>query len=251
LSDASEAWGIAALKGLWETALAGDFTGDGFPDLFLGGLGLNNEISFRGEGDGKLVRYLGRFSERGPPMNLNAYDWYGDMRLFDGLRDFTEIEPSVFRRIPSFKQSAALSPEAFIDRTGFTVKKTYAMDHFASGILVNQGGKGFRFVPLPLEGQYGRVWDAVAEDVNADGHVDLILLLGQVSPHYRSIQDEGSFVSVLLEQGDGTFAADIRPPLDKLPSSRIVGLGTGSTGEESVLNLQLEDGRTIRFLVNP
>ena len=247
LSDASEDWGLAGLKGLWDTVLVEDFTGDSYPDLFLGGMGLNNEISFRGVGEGKMIRHLGRFSSSSPWVNLNAYDWNGELRLFDGLRDFTEIVSAIFGKFNSFKQSASLTPGAFIERVNFQVEESFEIDHFKSGLLVNQGGGGFHFEPLPLEGQYGRVWDAVSAEVNNDGIRDLVLLLGQVSPHYRSSQNEGSFVTLLLGQGDGTFEADQRSVFDKPPDGRVVGLALRKGEGEVILELQMEDGRRVSF----
>lgn len=249
MSDQSDAMGISQLNGLWETVLVEDFNNDGLPDIFLGGLGINHEISYRTDEDGRLARYLGRFTPRAPMVNLNSYDWNGESRLFDGLRDYSEIEPRLLRRMSSFGQTASLTPEEFIERTGFQVEKRFEVDHFRSGILMNEGGKTFRFEPLPMEAQYGRVWDVEYVDLNQDGFKDLILLLGQLSPHYRSSQNEGSFLVVFLAKGDGHFVPDSRTPFDRVVTERVTSISVAVDDERVGLFLHLDDGRNMRYQV--
>jgi len=248
MKDASETWGTSRLAGLWPTAFADDFDGDGRPDVLLGGMGINNEVSFRSDGEGRLVRRVGRFSPEGARVNFNAYEWGDVMRPYDGLRDYTEIDSRLLERLGSFRATGNLDAEAFIERTGYIVEETYEIDRFRSGLLINESGRGFRFEPLPLEAQYGRVWDAAAADLDGDGARDLVLLLGYATPHYRSPQPEGSFLCVLLGEGGGTFVADGRPPLDEPPGARAVGLELDEApGQAATLTLLLEDGVRVRY----
>lgn len=247
MAEVSEEWGVSRLSGLWEVALTGDFNGDAHPDVFLGGIGINNEVSYRSKSEGTWIRHLGRFSSNGPKVNMTAYEWGGKLRLYDGLRDYSEIEGRILSRIASFRDTAELTSQAFIDRVGFQIEETVQVDHFKSGLLLNQEGGGFRFEPLPLEAQYGRVWDVAAGDLNRDGTRDLVLLLGQVSPHYRSSQGEGSSICVLLGESNGVFKADPLTPLDRLPIGRVIGLKIEGRDGEVALNLQMEDGRRIIY----
>ena len=193
MREASQEWGLEGHSGVWEVAFAEDFDRDGLPDVFLGGMGLNNEVSYRGEGEGKMIRYVGRFSPDGPLVNLNGYVWGDQVRLYDGYRDYVELEESVRSVVSSFRETGELTASKFIERTGFVVEDTYEISRFRSGLLLNESGSGFRFEPLPLEAQYGRVWDAASGELNGDGLKDLVLLLGQVSPHSRASQEEGTF----------------------------------------------------------
>lgn len=249
MTDASDEWGVAELSGLWSVAIAEDFNADGRPDALLGGMGINDEISYRSEGEGRLIRRLGRFSPDGPLVNLNAYQWGDELRLFDGLRDYAEFAPGILPLVPSFRETGELDPESFIERVGFELEETYEIDRFRTGILLNQKDGGFRFEPLPLEAQYGRVWDAATTDLDGDGASDVILLLGQISPHSRSSQPEDSFVSVFFGKANGSFTSDDRPPLDQAPSGRVVGLRVTEERGENVLHLLMEDGRRILYNV--
>ncbi len=249
MKDQSETLGISELTGLWDTVLTEDFNKDGLQDIFVGGVGINNEISYRSNGLGRFLRQLGRFESNGPLVNLNSYEWDGELRLYDGLRDYSEIDPRVLRRIPSFRQTGEMDVQDFIDRTGFQIEKRFEIDHFQSGILVNEAHEGFRFVAMPKEAQYGRVWDAEVIDLNADGYSDLILLLGQISPHYKSSQNEGSFLSVFLGKGDGSFTADERIPFDRIVTDRIVSLSIVKEGRKADLYLHTDGGRKARYQI--
>lgn len=244
MRDVSEISGFDELSGLWEVALAEDFNGDGKVDVFLGGMGINNDVSYRSAGEGFLRRFLGRFQKSGVRVNLNDYQWGSEFRLYDGLRDFSEIDGGVFAKINSFRETADLNAESFIDQLEFQVEERFEIDRFRSGMMLNEGNGAFGFEPLPLEGQYGRVWDAVATDLNEDGLQDLVLLLGQVSPHSRSSQDETSHVSVLLGQGQGRFLADKKTPFDVRPSGRVIGFEF-----DGRLSLLLEEGRKLIYRI--
>jgi len=241
-SESNPSGDLDSMSGLWELALVDDFNGDNRLDIFLGGLGINNEISYRSSGEGKLVRHLGRFSSEGPEVNLNAYEWEGELRLYDGLRDYSDIEGTILRRIRSFRETGQLTADAYRERLDFKVARRFEIDRFQSGLLVNSETEGFRFEPLPLEAQYGRVWDAGKVDVNGDAIPDLVLLLGQVSPHYRSAQNECSFISLFLGQGDGRFVADSTAPLDRSPEGRMVSLSLIQKTDTVELEVLLEEG---------
>ncbi len=239
--------GIDSISGLWEMALVADYNGDDRQDILLGGLGINNEISYRSQGEGRFVRYLGRFSSEGPELNLNAYEWGKELRLYDGLRDYSEIDGRILKRLGSFRETAGLTPDTFREQFDFKVSQAYEISQLQSGLLIFTENRGARFEPLPFEAQYGRVWDAVVSDLNGDDVQDLVLLLGQVSPHYRSSQDERSFLSIFLGQGDGKFEADRRPVLDKLPQGRMISLSISQVLDTKELEILFEEGRRETF----
>ncbi|TVR54874.1 MAG: hypothetical protein EA425_01255 [Puniceicoccaceae bacterium] len=221
--------------------------------IVLGGPGINHEVSFRGRGDGRLVRHVGRFSPRGRRLNLNAFDWDGVLRLYDGLIDLEAIDPRLPSYFHSFRETGTLDSDAFIERTGFRIERSFTVERFRTGVFVNQDGAGFRFQPLPAEAQYGRVWDLALGDLTGDGVPDLVLLLGLLSPHPRSAQDESSFVSVFIGQGDGSFLPDPRPVFDLPPETtawRLDLADTGGDDDPPVLRVDTEDRRRLLFRIN-
>ncbi|HVE78913.1 MAG TPA: VCBS repeat-containing protein, partial [Gemmatimonadaceae bacterium] len=165
--------GLAKSHGWWNRVVAGDFTGDGRVDFVVGNLGLNSRL---------------QASETEPTtMYVKDFDGNGFLEqivaCYNGGRSYPLVlRDDLIKALPVLKSRylnyanyarqtvADVFPPAQLD--GAAVKAAYT---FATALARNDGDGSFTLVPLPREAQTAPVYGILAEDVDEDGKVDLLL----------------------------------------------------------------------------
>ncbi|MBO60837.1 MAG: hypothetical protein CMO63_02530 [Verrucomicrobiales bacterium] len=197
-TEAGQALGLGAFKGLWHDAKLTDVNGDGTLDIVASNIGLNTPYTFYGS----PVRLL-----------------YGDADA-DGINELAEIfvdrAQNSWRPVRNLEVFASTFPQvrgtytrnrAFATATvprilGPTISdmKSVEMNSLATGIFLNVNGK-FTFKPLPDPAQLSPAFAICVADFDGDGAVDLFLSQNDfgVPPRY-SRYDSGRG---LLLTGDG------------------------------------------------
>ena len=79
------------------------------------------------------------------------------------------------------------------------------VNNLESGVLMNQGGGNFQWIPLPFMAQRSWIFTIESIDLNQDGNLDLILggNLSGIKPEIG--KSDASYGEVLMGNGDGTF----------------------------------------------
>jgi hypothetical protein len=76
-----------------------------------------------------------------------------------------------------------------------------------SGVFLNDGALGFRFLPLPRIAQIAPVFGAAAGDFDGDGKADLYLAQNFYGPQVETGHMDGGVSQFLRGRGDGSFEA--------------------------------------------
>jgi hypothetical protein len=198
-----DAPGLEKSHGWWNRIVAGDFTGDGRIDFVVGNVGLNTRLR-AGESE-PATMHVKDFDGNGFSEQIVAY--YNDGASYPlVLRDdLIKALPYLKARYLSYESYARqtvtdiFSPS---DLQGAVVKQAYT---FATTLVRNDGDGSFTLVPLPLEAQVAPVYGLLADDLDGDDTLDLLLAgnfdgvkpeIGRMSAGY------GLF---LRGAGDGTF----------------------------------------------
>lgn len=164
--------GLERSDGWWNRIIARDVTGDGRVDFVLGNLGLNHRMYAADTAPATM--HVKDFDGNG--FSESIVSWHnGDASYPLVLRDdLLRLLPFLQPRLGTYEQYARKTvadifpPEALRDAI---VRRTYT---FATSVARNDGGGSFTLVPLPREAQVAPVYALLADDLDRDGHVDLI-----------------------------------------------------------------------------
>jgi hypothetical protein len=202
---------IDAQKGWFNSLIAGDFDNDGDIDYVAGNNGTN---TFFKASETYPVRVYGKDFD-----NNGAFDAIPSLYLVTSQTDTTLREYPANMRDDLIKQmiemrarfrtykdlavsdfSKVLTPE---QRNGATIATA---TNLSSLYIRNDGNGKFTMSPLPLAAQISSVFGMLAEDVNADGNLDLILVGNDYGTDVYVGRYDAFSGLVMLGDGNGNFA---------------------------------------------
>lgn len=157
-------------SGWWNTLYASKLQEDASPTIFLGNLGVNNNLNASAEHPLRL--YSADFDGNGSTDPILAYHRHGDYWLFAGYDEITLQLQFLRKRYTNYKQFA-LSPlnTVFLPEE-LSAAKLYETQQMGSAIW---SPKTKEFQTLPLLAQLAPVYAFVELDVDNDGLQDILL----------------------------------------------------------------------------
>ncbi|HVY76348.1 MAG TPA: VCBS repeat-containing protein [Puia sp.] len=201
---------IGGETGWWNSITAGDFDNDGDIDYIVGNLGRNSFLQASEKYPVKL--YAKDFDGNGSlDLILTTYlkDRDGALKEFPAAnRDEIVAQiPWLKKKFPTYKAFG----EAVVDElfpagdlgSALTLKST----NFQSCLVKNNGHGKFTLIPLPTEAQFAPVYGMIADDVDNDGNLDLLLCGNDYGGEATNGRYDALNGLLLLGQGDGTFKA--------------------------------------------
>jgi hypothetical protein len=171
--------GIEQHIGWWNSLTAGDFDNDGDVDYVAGNIGLNSP--FKATAAEPMVIYSKDLDDNGKldPMvfcYIKAED--GTKKLFPmhTRDDLVSQLISIRKRYPTYKAFGKASLNDLWSTTDRENAITLKANHLATSYIENKGKGSFTITSLPLEAQAAPVYGMLAEDVDNDGNLDLLLV---------------------------------------------------------------------------
>jgi hypothetical protein len=190
-------------RGWWTSLAAGDFNGDGRPDIVAGNVGLNT--TYMAEAGRPAVLLHGDFAGNGTRMLVEAaYDVDGALYTLRARSDIAARVPAVSRKFPRNDAFARADIVAVFGEKPVTEARRYEADNFASGVFLSQADGTYRFEALPRDAQIAPIQGIVAIDSDGDGHLDIVATQNTDSAIPRF---HGGLGVVLAGRGDGGFEA--------------------------------------------
>jgi enediyne biosynthesis protein E4 len=172
-TEQTEKAGLADYRGLWFSVESGDFNGDGYPDFVAGNLGLNHGYETSREEPFGILS-LDTMSGDAPDViltrNMNGTDY-----PYDGLARIGRELYEIGLKFPSFESfSTADITRVFGSEALSGALRLYA-DTFAHTLFLNNGDGTFTATDLPALSQISPVHSIIAEDLDSDGLMDLLI----------------------------------------------------------------------------
>ena len=173
LQNVTQAAHLPPTRGWWYSLAVGDFDKDGRPDIVAGNLGLN--YSYRTSRDSVFGVYADSFTGNQTTDVVLTQQIGGTEFTLGGLAPLgTEIYP-LGVRFPTYGSFAAATLRQAFTPAQLQHALHYQADIFTSAWLHNEGGGKFSFVALPNLAQISPIKGIIAEDVDGDGNLDLVV----------------------------------------------------------------------------
>lgn len=166
--------------GWWNSIIPGDFDNDGDIDYIAGNAGQN---SFYRPTEKYPVRiYAKDFDNNGvfdalPSLYLPTSAEDTTLREFPAqLRDDEIRQMIIFRRkFPDYKSYAKATMDSLLTPADKKDALILSANNFKSCFIRNDGNGHFSMHPLPVQAQVSALFGMVAEDVDGDGNLDVVI----------------------------------------------------------------------------
>ncbi len=191
------------LSGWWNCVELADVNSDGRPDILLGNIGLNTRLK---SGVGKLKHlHVNDFDANGRIEQIFTYESGGNEYPFSQRNDLIKQLPFLAKKYPNFVSYGGQSIKDIFDPVVFQKSISYTLEDTRSLMLLTDSGGRFSVQPLPVEAQLFPIYSFLVDDVNADGHVDILLGGNQSRAKPEIGINMAGRVMLLLGDGVGNF----------------------------------------------
>jgi len=200
--------------GFWRSLAVTDIDQDGDMDLLAGNLGLNNPFHISTERPAQLMAK--DFDGNGIVEPIFCYyikDDDGSYRLSTGIsRDqWARQMPSIKKTFDRNELYATASMDMIFTKEMMTGATTLDCKETRSGYFENNGRGQFSFHPFPIPAQMAPVNAIIADDVDKDGALDILLAGNEYQAAVPVGRYDASYGLLLTGNGKGHF--DPVPPV--------------------------------------
>ncbi|HRH61206.1 MAG TPA: FG-GAP-like repeat-containing protein, partial [Chitinophagaceae bacterium] len=199
-------------NGWWNSIVPGDFDNDGDMDFIAGNVGANS--FYRPTAASPIKVYAKDFDNNG------SFDAFLSVHLPASQKDKTIKEFPAELRDDAIKQMIEMRNKfkTYNEYANATIDKlfspeqlkdaiTLTANNFKSCFIKNDGNGKFTITPLPLQAQLSSVFGMLAEDVNSDGNLDVVIHGNDFGTEVSIGRYDAMNGLVLLGDGKGNFSA--------------------------------------------
>ncbi len=195
--------GLDKSNGWWWSVTAADLDSDGDEDYVLGNLGTN--AKFSASADKPFLVYANDFDDNGNlDIVLTFEDKKGTMRPVRGRECSSEQMPFIQEKFPTFQAFAEASITDIHEPEKLKSAIQYPAYTFESAILWNEGGK-LRLEALPIAAQTAPIQDALIDDFDKDGHLDILAAGNMFHTEVETSRYDAGVGYFLKGKGKGNF----------------------------------------------
>jgi enediyne biosynthesis protein E4 len=208
LVEVTATTGLDSTAGLWRSLQQADIDKDGDMDYIVGNMGLNNRFHIAA---GKpMMLYTKDIDKNDFAELIPAYyimDEDGNGNLFPALdrNQLSEQLPSAKKKYLLHADYAKVNMAQLKSDYGNEGWAEFECDISASVWIENAGNGKFKKHDLPMEAQVAPINSIVADDVDSDGNIDLIIAGNEYQSALTTGRYDASYGLVLKGNGKGIF----------------------------------------------
>jgi hypothetical protein len=209
-NNVTAASGISSHVGWWNSVVAGDFNNDGKTDYIAGNLGQNSNYKASAT---QPMTILGKDVDGNGSFDAMIFC---HMKAEDGTQkafpmhtrdDLISQVIGIRKKYPTYKGfGRATMQDLWNDKDKENALELKATDMNTSFIQNNGGGK-FSISPMPLAAQIAPVYGMIAEDIDLDGNLDMIMTGNDFGMEPFTGRHDAFMGLYLKGNGKGGFAA--------------------------------------------
>ncbi len=198
--------GLSELTGFWSGLTAGDFDHDGDIDFVVGNLGTNTKL--RKDVNGKLRMLIKDVDKNETEEHIIGYNRGDDWYPINSKDEIGKQIPSIIsKKYTKYKDFAGNTIEELFGDNELKGATERLVNTFESIYLENKGKGKFERHDLPSLAQVSKVMVLRTEDVDKDGHLDVILGGNFNGASMYQARYDAFFGLILKGDGKGGFKA--------------------------------------------
>ena len=198
-------YGLDSLTGLYQSVYVADLDNDGYQDVVVGNVGLNSRLKANEEHP--LFLYINDFDRNGRMEQIFVKnDETGSYPIVQRA-DLLKKVPYLNKKYPDYKSFALQSIQDIFDEDQLKNSIVSSVNELGSVVLWNKGDGSFEKQHLPIEAQLSSIHAIAVDDVNDDGHMDLMLGGNQYRQKPELGINDGSYGLILLGDGQRNFTS--------------------------------------------
>ena len=195
--------GLEEDVGWWFSVEAGDFDEDGDLDFVAGNLGTN--YKYQASHEEPFQVFLNDFDDNGSLDVVLGYFDEGTLFPVRGRQCSAEQMPFIKDKFPTYDLFGKADLMAIYGEESLDRSLNYQARNFRSSYVENLGNGKFRLHSLPVEAQMSAVNDLLVQDVNQDGHLDLVAAGNLFASEVETPRNDAGVGLLLLGNGAGEF----------------------------------------------
>ncbi len=190
-------------EGWWNCVEVFDFDNDGDMDIVGGNWGLNSRLTASRDQPVRLYRY--DFDQNGTGETILTYFYQGKETMLATRDELARQLPEIKKRYLSYTEFAKATVQDILPKLNLPEVRTKKVVTLETTVFRNDGNLSFTPVPLPFDAQVSTVNDLVADDIDGDGYMDLILVGNNYEVNTQLARKDASHGLLLLNNRNGSF----------------------------------------------
>jgi hypothetical protein len=208
LIEVTSETGLVNMNGLWRSLQQADIDKDGDMDYIVGNMGENNRYHIAADRPMMLCTKdmdKNNFVELVPAYYIKDND--NKYQLFPGLdrNQLSEQLPAIKKKYLLHKDYSKITMEQLKNDYGNDGWGELKCETSSSVWLENSGNGKFKTHVLPIQAQFAPVNSIIAEDVDNDGNIDLVIAGNEYQASLSIGRYDASYGLVLKGNGKGDF----------------------------------------------
>lgn len=200
--------GVHDQIGWWNSLVSGDFDNDGDMDYAAGNLGLNSNYKASAE---QPMIIIAKDIDNNQSIDAMVFCYMkaedGAMKPFPMATkdDMVSQVISTRKKFPTYKSYGLATMDDLWNKKDLSGAILLQANNMSSCYIENKGGGQFSIKAMPIEAQFAPVFGMISEDVDDDGHLDLLMTGNDYGMEPYSGRHDAFMGLCLRGDGKGNF----------------------------------------------